>query len=152
VKNHDFTPKNHFFFNFRGGARAEWAPPPPWICPCSLQAITRHSPQATTLRLPTTSDHAPITLHSLQAITLRLRSTHYKRSLSTHPQAITLRLLNTSHHSPITLHSLQAITHHKWSHSDYSALIRVEKYRSVLACGLPTIMNSEFPKKTSLRW
>jgi hypothetical protein len=23
VKNHDFTPKNHFFFNFRGGSRAE---------------------------------------------------------------------------------------------------------------------------------
>jgi hypothetical protein len=21
VKNHDFTPKNHIFFNFRGGAR-----------------------------------------------------------------------------------------------------------------------------------
>ena len=29
VKNHDFTPKNHIFSNFRGGA-----PPPPWIRPC----------------------------------------------------------------------------------------------------------------------
>ena len=28
VKNHDFTPKNHIFFNFRG-ARAGCAPPPP---------------------------------------------------------------------------------------------------------------------------
>ena len=26
VKNHDFTPKNHFFSNFRGGARAGCAP------------------------------------------------------------------------------------------------------------------------------
>ena len=26
VKNHDFTPKNHIFSNFRGGARR--APPP----------------------------------------------------------------------------------------------------------------------------
>ena len=30
VKNHDFTPKNHIFSNFRGGARRV----PPWICPC----------------------------------------------------------------------------------------------------------------------
>ena len=30
VKNHDFTPKNHIFFKFRGGgARAGCAPPPP---------------------------------------------------------------------------------------------------------------------------
>ena len=29
VKNHDFTPKNYIFSNFRGrGARAGWAPPP----------------------------------------------------------------------------------------------------------------------------
>ena len=28
VKNHDFTPKNHIFSNFRGHA------PPPWIRPC----------------------------------------------------------------------------------------------------------------------
>ena len=28
VKNHDFTPKNHIFSNFRGG-RASGAPPPP---------------------------------------------------------------------------------------------------------------------------
>ena len=27
VKNHDFTPKNHIFSNFRGGAR--WVRPPP---------------------------------------------------------------------------------------------------------------------------
>ena len=27
VKNHDFTPKNHIFSNFRGG-RAPGAPPP----------------------------------------------------------------------------------------------------------------------------
>jgi hypothetical protein len=27
VKNHDFTPKNHIFSNFRGGARAGCAPP-----------------------------------------------------------------------------------------------------------------------------
>ena len=28
VKNHDFTPKNNIFSNFR--------PPPPWIRPCSI--------------------------------------------------------------------------------------------------------------------
>ena len=28
VKNHDFTPKNHIFSNFRGGARAGCASPP----------------------------------------------------------------------------------------------------------------------------
>ena len=28
VKNHDFTPKNHIFSNFRGGGRAPGAPPP----------------------------------------------------------------------------------------------------------------------------
>ena len=37
VKNHDFTPKNHIFSNFRrgggGGVRAGCAPP--WIRPCS---------------------------------------------------------------------------------------------------------------------
>ena len=27
VKNHDFTPKNHIFSNFRGGGRARDAPP-----------------------------------------------------------------------------------------------------------------------------
>ena len=31
VKNHDFTPKNHIFSNFRG--RAPPPPPPPWIRP-----------------------------------------------------------------------------------------------------------------------
>ena len=34
VRNHDFTPKNHIFFNFRG-ARAGCAPPP-WIRPWDL--------------------------------------------------------------------------------------------------------------------
>ena len=34
VKNHDFTPKNHMFSNFRGGARRV-RNPPPWIRPCS---------------------------------------------------------------------------------------------------------------------
>ena len=29
VKNHDFTPKNHIFPNFRGGGGAPGAPPPP---------------------------------------------------------------------------------------------------------------------------
>ena len=33
VKNHDFTPKNHIFSNFRGGARRVR---PPWIRPCWL--------------------------------------------------------------------------------------------------------------------
>ena len=31
VKNHDFTPKNHIFSNFRGGARR--VPPPPPLDP-----------------------------------------------------------------------------------------------------------------------
>jgi hypothetical protein len=35
VKNHDFTPKNHIFSNFRG-ACAGCAPPPRWIRPCLL--------------------------------------------------------------------------------------------------------------------
>ena len=35
VKNHDFTPKNHIFSNFRGGGCAPGAPPPPWIRPCT---------------------------------------------------------------------------------------------------------------------
>ena len=36
VKNHDFTPTNHIFSNFRGrGARAGCAPPP-WIRLCCL--------------------------------------------------------------------------------------------------------------------
>jgi hypothetical protein len=34
VKNHNFTPKNNIFSNFRG-ARAGFAPPPPWIRPCN---------------------------------------------------------------------------------------------------------------------
>ena len=29
VKNHDFTPKNHIFSNFRGGAPPPPPPPPP---------------------------------------------------------------------------------------------------------------------------
>jgi hypothetical protein len=33
VKNHDFTPKNHIFSNFRVGAHRVRAPPP-WIRPC----------------------------------------------------------------------------------------------------------------------
>jgi hypothetical protein len=30
MKNHDFTPKNHIFSNFRGRVRRV-RPPPPWI-------------------------------------------------------------------------------------------------------------------------
>jgi hypothetical protein len=30
MKNHDFTPKNHIFFNFRGGGPPP-PPPPPYI-------------------------------------------------------------------------------------------------------------------------
>ena len=33
VKNHDFTPKNHIFSNFRGGARRVRPPPPPPLNP-----------------------------------------------------------------------------------------------------------------------
>jgi hypothetical protein len=32
VKNHDFTPKNHIFSNFRGGASAGCTPLPPGSC------------------------------------------------------------------------------------------------------------------------
>jgi hypothetical protein len=35
VKNHDYTPKNHIFSNFRGG-RAPGAPHPPGSAPASL--------------------------------------------------------------------------------------------------------------------
>ena len=38
VKNHDFTPKNHIFSNFRG-VRAPGAPPP-WIRPCERYKFT----------------------------------------------------------------------------------------------------------------
>jgi hypothetical protein len=31
VKNHDFTPKNHIFSNFRGGGERRMHPPPPRI-------------------------------------------------------------------------------------------------------------------------
>ena len=41
VKNHDFTPKYHIFFNFRE-ARAGCAPPtPPWIHPSFLQKLQK---------------------------------------------------------------------------------------------------------------
>ena len=45
VKNHDFTPKNHIFSNFRGGARRVRHPPPtPWIRPCIIHYFgTEHS-------------------------------------------------------------------------------------------------------------
>ena len=35
VKNHDFTPKNHIFSNFRGGGGRR-VRPPPWIRPWYL--------------------------------------------------------------------------------------------------------------------
>ena len=38
VKNHDFTPKNHIFSNFRGGGGAD--PPPPWIRPCVYMCVS----------------------------------------------------------------------------------------------------------------
>jgi hypothetical protein len=50
VKNHDFTPKNHIFFNFRGGTRQVHPPPPgiqqlpiivrPWTVEQFLQMCT----------------------------------------------------------------------------------------------------------------
>ena len=43
VKNHNFTPKYHIFFNFRE-ARAGCnppPPPPPWIRPSSLQKLQK---------------------------------------------------------------------------------------------------------------
>ena len=36
VKNHDFTPKNHIFSNFRGGGAPGVRVHPPWIRPCHL--------------------------------------------------------------------------------------------------------------------
>ena len=45
VKNHDFTPKNHIFSNFRGGAR-RCAPPPATApvhnCSCVVQMIVHN--------------------------------------------------------------------------------------------------------------
>jgi hypothetical protein len=32
VKNHDLTPKNHIFSNFRGGGAASAGCAPPWYC------------------------------------------------------------------------------------------------------------------------
>jgi hypothetical protein len=45
VKNHDFTPKNHIFSNFRGGAR--WVHAPPLVSSfiarfVSMSAITNY--------------------------------------------------------------------------------------------------------------
>ena len=37
VKNHDYTPKNHIFSNFRGGGGAPGSPPPPMDPPLVLQ-------------------------------------------------------------------------------------------------------------------
>ena len=39
VKNHDFTPKNHIFSNFRGGGRGVRPLDPPWyvVLICSLE-------------------------------------------------------------------------------------------------------------------
>ena len=46
VKNHDFTPKNHIFSNFRGGG-APGAPPPPLdpplVCICLLANNPKHT-------------------------------------------------------------------------------------------------------------
>jgi hypothetical protein len=40
VKNHDFTPKNHIFSNFRGGARrVRPAPPPPGSAPANKRTL-----------------------------------------------------------------------------------------------------------------
>ena len=40
VKNHDFTPKNHVFSNFRGGGCAPGTTPPsPWIRPWYLNLL-----------------------------------------------------------------------------------------------------------------
>jgi hypothetical protein len=36
VKNHEFTPKNHMFSNFRGGRRVR---PPPWIRPWVVESF-----------------------------------------------------------------------------------------------------------------
>jgi hypothetical protein len=44
VKNHDFTPKNHIFSNFRGGGRAPGAPPAgsaPAFCVTSFEFNNR---------------------------------------------------------------------------------------------------------------
>ena len=38
VKNHDLTPKDHIFTNFRGGARRVRLPPP-WIRPCNCPIL-----------------------------------------------------------------------------------------------------------------
>ena len=92
VKNHDFTPKNHFF-SILGGGGVRSEPPLPGSAPAHYKRslATHHKRQH--------SDYPP------QAITLRLLSTHYKRSLSDYAP------LTTSDHSPLT---------HKRSHSDYS--------------------------------
>ena len=39
VKNHDFTPKNHIFSNFRGRAPGARPPPPPPPPPVSAPAL-----------------------------------------------------------------------------------------------------------------
>jgi hypothetical protein len=39
VKNHDYTPKNHIFSNFRWGARRVRPPPPPRIRPWILYSF-----------------------------------------------------------------------------------------------------------------
>ena len=38
VKNNDFTPKNHIFSNYRGGAPSA-PPPPPWIRPWVVESF-----------------------------------------------------------------------------------------------------------------
>ena len=58
VKNHDFTPKNHIFSNFRGDVRP---PPPPWIRPCVLslmywKLLLYSSPSIVYIQLKSTCD------------------------------------------------------------------------------------------------
>jgi hypothetical protein len=40
VKNHDYTPKNHIFSNFRGGRAPGAAPPPPESAPVTIRNYT----------------------------------------------------------------------------------------------------------------
>ena len=73
VKNHDFTPKNQIFFNFRGGGGAPRVRPP-WIRPCYVQPVHVHEVYMMTnvWSGPSYQHYWPLSMQTLTGIKLFL--------------------------------------------------------------------------------